>query len=94
MSDSNNMNDEIAAAEEMCIRDRGTISKIFAPGLRIGWICAPADVLARISLVKQGADLCGSTFDQVVVEHYFTDTPWQLSLIHISTRRACRRKAR
>ena len=58
----------------------GTISKTFAPGLRTGWIAAPKGVLAKINLVKQGGDLCGSSFDQVVVEHYFTDTPWQRTL--------------
>lgn len=58
----------------------GTISKVFAPGLRTGWIVAPKSVLAKINLVKQGTDLCGSSFDQVVVEHYFTDTPWEKTL--------------
>ena len=58
----------------------GTISKMFAPGLRTGWIAAPKYVLAKLNLVKQGGDLCGSSFDQVVVEHYFTDTPWQRTL--------------
>lgn len=58
----------------------GTVSKVFAPGLRTGWIVAPKDVLARINLIKQGTDLCGSSFDQVVVEHYFTDTPWERTL--------------
>ena len=58
----------------------GTVSKIFAPGLRCGWIAAPRSIIGKINLVKQGSDLCGSSFDQIVVEHYFTDTPWQRTL--------------
>ena len=58
----------------------GTISKILAPGLRTGWVAAPKSVISKINLVKQGTDLCGSSFDQIVVEHYFTDTPWQRTL--------------
>lgn len=58
----------------------GTISKMLGPGLRTGWIAAPEAVLARINLVKQGADLCGSSFDQLIVEHYFKDIPWQRTL--------------
>ncbi len=71
----------------------GTISKVFAPGLRIGWIAAPRSVLARINLVKQGTDLCGSSFDQVVAEHYFTDTPWQKTLQKFVTTYGERRDA-
>lgn len=58
----------------------GTISKMLGPGLRTGWVAAPESVLARINLVKQGADLCGSSFDQLVVQHYFQDAPWARTL--------------
>lgn len=58
----------------------GTVSKIFAPGLRTGWIIAPRPILEKINLVKQGTDLCGSALNQVIVEHYFNDTNWQAEL--------------
>ena len=58
----------------------GTISKMFAAGLRVGWIMAPPGVIAKINLAKQGTDLCGSVFDQVMAGAYFTETPWQNTL--------------
>ena len=58
----------------------GTISKMFAAGLRVGWIMAPPGVISKINLAKQGTDLCGSMFDQVMAAAYFTETPWQNTL--------------
>ena len=58
----------------------GTISKMFAAGLRVGWIMAPPGVISKINLAKQGTDLCGSMFDQVMAAAYFSDTPWQNTL--------------
>lgn len=43
-----------------------TFSKTLAPGLRLGWIVAPADVIAKLVQLKQGADLHTSTFAQMV----------------------------
>lgn len=43
-----------------------TFSKTMAPGLRLGWIVAPPDVIAKLVQLKQGADLHTSTFNQVV----------------------------
>lgn len=71
----------------------GTISKILAPGLRIGWIAAAPHVLSKINLVKQGSDLCSSSLDQVIMEHYFNDTPWQQVLHKFTQTYAQRRDA-
>lgn len=43
-----------------------TFSKTLAPGLRLGWMVAPADVISRLVQLKQGADLHTSTFAQMV----------------------------
>ncbi|HJS97479.1 MAG TPA: PLP-dependent aminotransferase family protein [Terriglobales bacterium] len=43
-----------------------TFSKTLAPGLRLGWIVAPPDVISKLVQLKQGADLHTSTFDQMV----------------------------
>jgi len=43
-----------------------TFSKTLAPGLRLGWVVAPKDVIHHIVQAKQGTDLHSSTFDQML----------------------------
>lgn len=43
----------------------GTLSKIFCPGLRIGWIAAEKEIIEKYILIKQGSDLQTNTFAQM-----------------------------
>ncbi len=43
-----------------------TFSKTLAPGLRLGWVVAAPEVIAKMAQAKQGADLHTSTFTQMV----------------------------
>lgn len=43
-----------------------TFSKTLAPGLRLGWIVAPQEVIQRCVMAKQGMDLHTSSFVQMV----------------------------
>jgi len=44
----------------------GTFSKTLAPGIRLAWVIAPPEVIRKLVLAKQGADLHTSTFNQMV----------------------------
>jgi len=47
-----------------------TFSKILAPGFRLGWAIASKDILDKLILSKQAADLCTNIFGQYVAYEY------------------------
>jgi 2-aminoadipate transaminase len=49
---------------EGCVVAISTLSKVAAPGLRIGWLRAPALLRGPLVVAKQAADLHSSTIDQ------------------------------
>lgn len=48
----------------------GSFSKIFAPGIRIGWIVVPREVVEKIIAFKQGMDLSTSALVQAILHTY------------------------
>jgi 2-aminoadipate transaminase len=51
-----------------------TLSKIAAPGLRVGWARAPRLLLRSLTIAKQAADLHSSTVDQAAAARWLTGT--------------------
>jgi len=43
-----------------------TFSKLLAPGLRLAWVIAPSEVIRKLVMAKQAADLHTSSFNQYV----------------------------
>ncbi|TQM83823.1 2-aminoadipate transaminase [Saccharothrix saharensis] len=48
----------------------GSFSKVGAPGMRLGWLRAPASIMRTLVIVKQAADLHTSTVDQAAAAVY------------------------
>lgn len=48
----------------------GSFSKIIAPGMRIGWMYAPKEILKQFNIAKQAADLHTNFFCQKILHRY------------------------
>jgi 2-aminoadipate transaminase len=48
----------------------GTCSKIFFPGVRLGWAAGPASLISQLAVAKQNSDQCSGALGQRLFEEY------------------------
>jgi Transcriptional regulators containing a DNA-binding HTH domain and an aminotransferase domain (MocR family) and their eukaryotic orthologs len=80
-----------AAHEKFPICYIGSFAKIFGPGMRLGWLLAPKEIVDKCEMAKQSMDACSATFTQVLANEFLSKgkLPAYVSLL----RKSCARRA-
>ncbi|HET8757190.1 MAG TPA: PLP-dependent aminotransferase family protein [Solirubrobacteraceae bacterium] len=70
-----------------------TLSKVAAPGLRIGWVRTPAPLRSSLVVAKQAADLHSSTIDQAAAARWLAAVDLDAHIAHLRAEYGARRDA-
>ncbi|MDO5123164.1 MAG: PLP-dependent aminotransferase family protein [Eubacteriales bacterium] len=50
----------------------GSFSKVISPGMRVGWCVAPAPIIQKMTVCKQGSDVHTNIWSQVLCHEFMT----------------------
>ena len=77
-----NLSANVPGSRELLVHC-GSLSKVLSPGLRVGWMIAPAELLAKATMCKQFSDAHTSTFAQATAAQYLKAGRMPATLVRV-----------